>query len=160
MRGSPPCQVALCHFGIWRVSLVALGVAVLATLGAWGVLAPEGPAFSWLVGAALLGALLALAVCVSLWRPSAGVLRWDGAGWSFAAASPAGPAIPGRLMLRVDLGAFMLLRFVPQMRSKGCRALWLPAQRRGLEREWHSFRCAVYSPRPAAAIPGTDPSAP
>jgi hypothetical protein len=48
----------------------------------------------------------------------------------------------------IDLGGWMLLRFVPG--AGGGRARWIALQRHGLEPQWHALRCAVYAPRPAA----------
>ena len=135
-------------------------MAVVATLGAWAVATPSGPASPWIVTVAIVGAACAVAVCVSLWRPSEGVLRWDGRAWSFEFAHAFSDPFDGELSASVDLGAFILLRFTPEVDGQRLRTLWLPAQRRGLEREWHAFRCAVYSPRPAAGPVGADAPAP
>ncbi len=160
MRGSPPCAVALHRFGVWRAAVALIGLAVAATLCAWAVSTPSGPASPWIVVAAALGSLGAMAVCVSLWRPAAGTLRWDGQAWTFHRAQGSAGTVPGELTASVDLGAFILLRFMPAGDGTRARPLWLPAQRRGLEREWHAFRCAVYSPRPAAGPVGSDAPAP
>jgi hypothetical protein len=80
-------------------------------------------------------------------------LLWDGLGWSVAPVSGPGPAAAGTLEVAVDLGAFLLLRFVPAGRSSPAAVRWIPVGRAGLEPEWHAFRCAVYSPRPVGADP-------
>jgi hypothetical protein len=58
----------------------------------------------------------------------------------------------GELQVAIDLGAWMLLHFVPDVGHRACSVSWLPVQRRGLESQWHALRCAVYSPRPAAGV--------
>jgi hypothetical protein len=65
-----------------------------------------------------------------------------------------------RAAVAIDLGSFLLLRFLPEGRSGPGAVRWIPVGRRGLEREWHAFRCAVYSPRPAAGSTPADPRLP
>ncbi len=52
----------------------------------------------------------------------------------------------------MDLGAFLLLRFVPEAARAGAAGAGCRSARQGRDRDWHALRCAVYSPRPA----GTD----
>jgi hypothetical protein len=141
--------VVIQRFGVWRLAVGIVGAATICTLWSWVVLAPWGQLMAARIAVGLVG-LLILALTVSLWRMPSGTLRWSGASWSFArlAESPATPVV-GEVDVAIDLGAFLLLRFASPD-ARGRRAVrWLAVQRRGLEREWHSFRCAVYSPRPA-----------
>ena len=139
MRASPACQVSLQRFGAWRVAVCALALAGAAAMTGW-LLGRESPLSIGLMMLAIAVALTMLALAVSLWRVPAQSLRWDGQAWQL-------DAVPGELRVAIDLGPWMLLRFTPEA---GGRVCWLPAQRRGLEAQWHALRCAVYAPRPSA----------
>ena len=76
-----------------------------------------------LLAAALLASMACAALAASLWRTPQASLRWDGRLWHLDAA-------PGALHVSIDLGPWMLLRFVP---DGGGHARWLPVQRAGLE---------------------------
>ena len=77
------------------------------------------------------------------------ILRWDGQLWQIGrAGSVPDEPVPGDLVVTVDLGPWMLLRFEPAVPDRRRRVIWLPVQRRGIEPHWHALRCAVYSPRP------------
>jgi hypothetical protein len=149
MRGSPSCVVEIRRFGAWRVAVGVVAAAAIGTLCAWLVLAPWGQVTAARIAVGL-AALSTLALATSLFRMPSGTLRWSGSSWSFSdlAAASATP-VTGDVDVALDLGAFLLLRFAC-LDTRGRRKVrWLAVQRRGLEREWHSFRCAVYSPRPA-----------
>ena len=99
-----------------------LGLVAVATLG---------------LGASLLSA-----------RPVS--LRWDEQRWHLGPADSVGhEPVAGTLAVALDLGSWMLLRFQADASGRRAAVAWLPAQRRGLESQWHALRCAVYSPRPA-----------
>jgi hypothetical protein len=152
MHGSPSCAISVGRFGVWRAAVGTVAAAALASLAAWLFASPLGED-AWVRAGVAAAALATLALAVSLWRVSPVRLVWDGVGWSVAPASGAEPAASGTLDVAVDLGGFLLLRFVPAGRSGPAAVRWIPVGRAGLEREWHAFRCAVYSPRPAAADP-------
>ena len=139
MRASPPCQVSLRRFGVWRAAVVALALAGAAVVAGW-LVGRESPASIELMMLVAMAALLMFALATSLWRVPAQSLRWDGQVWLLDVA-------PGQLKVAIDLGPWMLLYFVPETEG---RMRWLPVQRRGLEAQWHALRCAVYSPRPLA----------
>jgi hypothetical protein len=68
--------------------------------------------------------------------------------------------VQGELRVLIDLGIWMLLRFVPAAGDHSARTAWLPVQRSGLQDAWHALRCAVYSPRLApGASPGSSVAA-
>ena len=149
MRGSPSCVVVIRRFGWWRLAVAVLAAAAMGTLCAWLVLAPWGQLAAARVAVGLAG-VSALALAASLFHMPSGTLRWSGANWSFSdLTSSSATPVAGDVDVAIDLRAFLLLRFTaPDARGR-LKVRWLPVQRRGLEREWHSFRCAVYSPRPA-----------
>ncbi|MCE9659451.1 MAG: hypothetical protein K8R60_12890 [Burkholderiales bacterium] len=152
MRGLPPCEVTVVRFAAWRTAVAVVAAAALLSLAAWLLTSPLGES-AWVRGAVAAAALATLALAASLWRVPPVRLVWDGFGWSVAPVSGAEPATSGTLDVAVDLGAFLLLRFVAVGRRGPGGLRWIPVGRAGLEREWHAFRCAVYSPRPVAADP-------
>ena len=149
MRAAPPLQIVLVRQGVWRLGLSLLLIAVLASMAVWWLSQPR-PAPPWATLSAAAGA-----VCVVAWvmplivlRPA--TLRWDGQAWHFGRDED---AVPGRLAVAIDLGGWMLLRFTEGEAAPDRATAWIPAQRRGLEAQWHALRCAVYSPRPSRAAP-------
>ena len=160
MRGSPPCEVTVARFGLWRAVVAIVAAAALLSLAAWLVTSPLGESV-WARGGVAAVALATLVMAASLWRVAAVTLCWNGLEWSVppASGSSSGSA-PGALDVAVDLGAFLLLRFVPAGRTGPAAVRWIPVGRAGLEHEWHAFRCAVYSPRPAAGPSAADPRFP
>ncbi len=149
MRAIAACQFTLSRFEAWRRTVVVFTGGVLLALLFWFTSQPV--ALHWTVAAGIgLVALAALGLGASLLRAEAVSLRWDGHDWHFGSARAAGhePQM-GVLSVSVDLGSWMLLRFRPHGPGRWPRATWLPVQRSGLEPQWHTLRCAVYSPRPA-----------
>jgi hypothetical protein len=104
-----------------------------------------------------LAALASLGLAASLWRQPAVRLRWDGSAWAAAPAADPAAERPGRLDVAIDLGSFLLLRFVPAGETGPAAARWIPVGRAGLEHEWHAFRCAVHSPAPPAGRTAAEP---
>jgi hypothetical protein len=157
MRAAPAFQISLRRSGVWRIAtftVVALGLSALA---AW-LVTHERPVHPMLmIGAAVLGsALVAFGAQVARVPPVD--LRFDGRCWhlteSAESSNRAGMgAVAGDLLVAIDLGAWMLLRFVPVSTSSDVRqsAIWLPAQRRGAEAQWHALRVSVYAPRQGPA---------
>jgi hypothetical protein len=159
MRESPSCVVTLRHFGLWRAAVAAVAFAAMAAVTAWAAAtlaslsaATSGPVIATAIVLGLgLGAALAV---VSLGRVESGVLACVDGRWSFAPdRAPDRRPEPGDLAVAIDLGSFLLLTLTAGDRGGRRARRWLPVQRRGLERGWHTLRCAVYSPPPDA--PGT-----
>ncbi len=152
MRGSPSCVIAVRRSGIWRCTVCVVAAASLASLVAWVLLAPAGHGLAARIAVTLDG-FAVLALGASLLRVQATGLQWDGSGWTFRDLGRSSTApVAGELEIALDLGAFLLLRLTSRADSGRRSIRWIPVERRGLEREWHSFRCAVYSPRPAAGL--------
>ena len=148
MRAAPPFQVTLHRFGVWRGAVMALAGSGLGTSAAWLATQPAPIGLPALI-AAILAVLAILVLGRSLLRTPPMHLRWDGLSWYLGPNT--GEPVPGDLHAAIDLGPWMLLRFAPTAPAARRRAVWLPAQRRGLEAQWHALRCTVYSPRPAPA---------
>jgi hypothetical protein len=151
MRAAPAFQISLHRFGVWRCGVLLIATLGAAALAAW--VFARAPTFE------LAPAMLATAagagwiwLVASLIRVPAVSLRWDGSSWHLGASGETGSASPpGELTVAIDLGAWMLLRFEPALApsSQRARPVWIPAQRRGVEAQWHGLRCAVYGARPA-----------
>lgn len=145
MRAAPACQVSLKRFGVWRGAVLTLTFLGLASIAArWAT--HERAADTSIVVAGVLAAIALVALAASLVQAQPVALRWDGRVWHLG--QHAGDPVPGDLRVAIDLGPWMLLRFVPSASGARAGTTWLPLQRRGLEAEWHALRCAVYSPRP------------
>ncbi len=149
MVGSPAFQITLPSQSIWRGAVLALTLAVIAVLIAWAAQPGhlQGPVLRWLAfasGAAVLG------LAVSLWRVPAFVLGWDGERWQVNLLQPScNEPLAGNVEVHLDLGHWMLLRFVPDDRTAKARPLWLPMQSGARDPLWHGLRCALYGVRPA-----------
>ena len=154
MRAPPPIDIALTRFGCWRGALAFLAICTAAVTAAWLVASFDQQPGALLIGVSMVATSM-LAVMLSAVRVPAVELRWDGATWSCAvrAGARTGLAVQGELTVALDLGSWLLLRFVPAGSRRRVDARWLPAQRRGLEAQWHALRCAVHAPRPARAAP-------
>ena len=149
MRASPAFQVTLHRFGVWRGAVVLLAMTGWSVIAAW-VYTREEPAGIVVWASAACAAAVSLGWAVSLAQTPAVRLRWDGQLWHLGPpAATADDTVPGELQVAIDLGAWMLLCFTPAAAQHPWRRTWLPAQRRGLEAQWHALRCTVYSPRPA-----------
>ena len=157
MRASPAFPVVLERFGVWRCAVIVCSLSGAAALIAWLALQPVPPLpapFHW-IAVALAFLVLASGAAVARVRPVS--LRWDGQLWHLGPPVSAGhEPRAGALCVLIDLGPWMLLRFEPADSTWRRGATWLPAQRRGLESQWHALRCAVHSPRPQ---PGADAAA-
>ena len=148
MRASPPIEVVLNRFGWWRGAVIGLALATGAVLATWIVSSRDLQPIAVILAAAVAGFALA-AGGLSVARMRSTRLRWDGRFWQVSGADGVREPLVGNLQVAVDLGAWMLLRFVAEAPREGRRVVWLPAQRRGLEAQWHALRCAVYAPPPA-----------
>ena len=170
MRTSPAIDVTLSRFGVWRCAIAVVAAAALAAVWAWwaawaALNAAQPPPTSTAVLATLVTlSLVIVGLAAVLSRVPCTALRWDGQGWSLQRVpglrtdhTAAGEPVAGEIIVAIDLGLWMLLRFEPALRGTRLRCVWLPVQRRGIETQWHALRCAVYSPRPA---PNAEPAPP
>ena len=146
MRAVAACQFTFSRFGAWHLAIACVTACVWAAWVAWLVWQSTPPRSMAL--AALAAALLvALCLARSLASLAAISLRWDGRKWHLGPLDSVGnEPLAGALAVAIDLGGWMLLRFEADS-GPGARVRWLPAQRRGLQGQWHALRCAVYSPR-------------
>ena len=149
MVGSPAFQITLPSQSIWRGAVLALTLAVIAVLIAWAVHPGHSQdlLLRWL---AFVSVAAVLGLAVSLWRMPAFALGWDGESWQVSSLQHgANEPLAGNIELHLDLGHWMLLRFIPQDRTGKARPQWLPVQRAARDPLWHSLRCALYGGRSA-----------
>ena len=157
MRENVFFELRLRRFGVWRLAVWSVAGAAILAMAAWAAGMWDAQAqFGRALVAAIAGglALGTIAVASSVARAQAGTLACAAGAWSYA--SDAGLRCSGKLEVAMDLGTFLLLRLVDERQ----RSAWLPVQRRGLEAQWHVFRCAVYSPPPLGAAESTALSPP
>ena len=149
MRGAPPVEVRVRRQGSWQAFVVVLVALTAGSIGVW-LAASEG-------GAALKAALTLATVAAGLGALSTAApldvsLRWTGSAWVLSRHStPAPSERVGSLTVAIDLGNWMLLRFIGE--PPQARTTWIPVQRRGLDGDWHALRCAVHAPRPLPHTP-------
>jgi hypothetical protein len=151
MHASPPFQMIVRHFGIWRGAVTLLVAVAVAVVAVWALQAMERHA-EWVVMASALLVASSSMLLAHAWRLPAMTLRWDSQQWQLARSDPSGlaPVPSGRLVVSVDLGGWMLLHFKPDDATVLQRGTWLPVQRRGHEPDWHALRCTVYCARPVS----------
>jgi hypothetical protein len=142
MRCAAPLELSVNRYELWHAMVLLLATGACAALFAWWWAQPQ-PTPRWASATAALGALISLVCLAGLWRKPALTLRWDSRRWLMAREDGAEQA--GELAVAIDLGAWMLLRFVPAGRRS---ASWIALQRCGLEGQWHALRCAVYTAQP------------
>lgn len=147
MHAPPPYQITVCRFGVWRVACAGLVTTSWLVTAAWAMSAVQAHP-SWLALSILLLTLASIGVLLQAWRLAPTSLRWDGQRWHMGPAATMGlEPQAGRLAVALDLGAWLLLRFVADGARRGT---WLPVQRRGHEPAWHGLRATVYCARPVS----------
>jgi hypothetical protein len=147
MRTAPAVHLPLEADTPWRVGLCLLFALTAATLAAW--------AASWLRASPLLtlGAALGAALPAGMlpWRSlpaGATALAWDGTQWQLHLRDPV-QTVQGRAQLMIDLGTWLLLRFVPA--DAALRVCWLALSRSRHGPHWHALRCALHAAVPSDA---------
>ena len=167
MRTPPPVEYTSTLGRAWRGALALLVAASVAVPLAWGlpclaahwggrqpddlIDALADPAIQAAL-ACWFGAMVVAAAWLS--RGSATVrertLRWDGQDWVLAdGASPLEERGDAQLML--DLGPWMLVRFLPYAVTGGAGATWLPLTLAGDVARWAALRGALWNlPGPGA----------
>jgi len=142
------------RYGVWRAAVVFLVSSASAAVGAW-LVHSHVMTVVWIALGLLISA--SVAVLVHTWRLQPASLRWDSQRWHLGSSATAGhEPEAGRLVVAMDFGAWMLLRFTPDSATVLRRGTWLPVQRRGHEAAWHALRCTVYCARPVS-LPAVAP---
>jgi hypothetical protein len=110
MHSAPPLQLRVNRYELWRAMVLLLATGACAATLAWWRAQPV-PAPRWAGATAAIGTLASLASLVGLWRMRALTLRWDRQCWLVTRDGAAEQA--GELSVAIDLGGWILLRFVP-----------------------------------------------
>jgi hypothetical protein len=135
----PPFQITVHKFGVWRAILTSIVALIFATLLTWSI--SLGSVWSGVFST--LALVLSLAAWRSLARVQAFSLRWDTQVWALGEAQTRGhEPYMGQLIVTLDLGFWMLLKFSPY--DAHARTRWLAVQHAGHERWWHALRTTVY----------------
>lgn len=154
MRAAPAVSVRAAPSGQWLAALLTLSSVVIAATALWAW--QRGTAAGGLVWLSVVALAAHCAWCAR--RRGAMSLRWDGERWWLALPADS-TEVAGDLLVAIDLGAWLLLRFRAAPGALASpRHRWLPLQRKGLQAHWHALRCALYSPRPAAVSPAAPDS--
>ena len=164
MRASPAFDVVLTRFGVWRATIALLAAAAVAAVWAWWATWDTLPSLTAniaLLASVAIASGVIVALAASLARVHSIGLRWDGQGW-WLRHVPRRPdtssePLAGEIVIAIDLGVWMLLRFEPAHGGLRTHRVWVPVQRNGIAPQWHALRCALYSPRPA---PNVEPAPP
>ena len=158
MRAPPPVEFRSVPGRAWRAALALLVGAAVAVPLAWALpsLAAQGGPLDVLghplVQGGLSAGLAALAVAAS-WRAGRRTafrertLGWDGQDWVLAGDRAGRPDRRGDAALMLDLGPWMLVRFVP-MQGPGpapARPTWLPLAVQGDPARWAALRGALWN---------------
>jgi hypothetical protein len=139
MRAAPAVQATLGPDRAWAVFTRALAALALAGLAAWAATKSGAPGWVTVLAVAP-AALLGWAVGRPLLAPAEGTLRWDGAAWTWQVRG-APQAQTGIATVMIDLGPWMLLRFVPA----GAAAVWLPLAQEPCGPAWRPLRAALHA---------------
>jgi hypothetical protein len=162
MRAPPPVETTSALGRAWSGALSLLVGASVAVPLAWGLpyiaahrggLQPDA-LFEALGdplvqgGLALWTGLMAVAAFRLSSRRAAGIertLRWDGQDWLLAGERPGQPDQRGDAALMLDLGPWMLVRFLPTAGSGFGAATWLPLAVAGDLARWAALRGALWN---------------
>ena len=150
MHTAPPVRMSLMPDKAWRAVGIGCTAVAAANVTAWLAQYARLPSATTVVAA--LGAALVAGVCLRAWAgangTAVGVLTWDGAQWQWSAHGAG--ASTGAVRVRLDLGAWILLRFGSA--AQGHRQ-WLVATRGMAGPLWPAWRAALYARTPGDELP-------
>jgi len=164
MRAPPPVEYTSTPGLAWRAALALLVAASVAVPLGWGLpyfadawSGPRPEALFEALGRPPVQAMLALAgaalVACGAWlrqRKSGAAsctLRWDGQDWLLPGDAAGRPERRGGVQLMLDLGPWMLVRFLPHPGMGS--ASWLPLAAGVDPARWAALRGALWNWRPA-----------
>ena len=153
MHAAPPVRVALGRSRGWVAFVAACGGLAALQVTTW---LAQGLEWSPVIaGSVSLSSAIAAALGSgwAAWRAQVpGGLSWDGQRWQWCER-------PGRLILAIDLQAWMLLCFQADQGTPR-RRCWIAASRRSVGGAWPALRAALYSSGADAAVDPLPPVAP
>jgi hypothetical protein len=150
MHAAPPVRIRvvpdLSSRGFVAFSACFAAANLTAWAASWMQSSTVTFALAMLLAAGCSGWLLAFVMRRST---TAGDLVWDGACWQWLpdAADPRS----GELVVMIDLGPWVLVRFTPI--EPVAASAWLATSRHDAAAHWAEWRTALYSPRPGSAPP-------
>ena len=161
MRAPPPVEFRSAPGRAWGAALSLLVGASIAAPLAWGLpylaaleVGSRAGTVSGALGSPAVQAAIALSAAAiavgAFWLMhgrslGAGrTLRWDGQDWSLA-ADDADPGQRGDAALTLDLGPWMLVRFLPHPGMGSRIATWLPMTAAGDAAHWAALRGALWN---------------
>lgn len=170
MRAAPPVEFTSAPGRFFRGALALLAGATVAVPLAWGLPyfashwgSRQPDLFFSLLGdpgvqlglAAWAGLMAAAACWIGRRAAKAGerTLRWDGQDWGLAGTVNGVPEERGAASLMLDLGPWMLVRFLPYAAGGGWfggGGAWLPFYVAGDLARWASLRGALWTWRGSA----------
>jgi hypothetical protein len=121
MRTAPPVHMACGRDARWA-SVVTVLAATAAATSAWWLVRRMGIPTAAGAAAAAAGLAVALFVADRFRRGTQRRLQWDGRTWLL-------DGVPGQVEVMIDLGGWMLVRFVTPSQAPGPwagRLQWLP----------------------------------
>jgi hypothetical protein len=140
-----PCERGL--VAGWAGLCIGVGAAGLAGHAALAADA-AAPVF-WATVAAWVGGAVAAALAWRMGPSGQWHLAWHGQAWRLALGDATGAARDGQVEPMIDLGGWLLLKFLP---ADGSRAQWLSTGAARLGPCWHVLRAALFRPDgPSAA---------
>ncbi len=145
MHAAPAVSVRSSGAGLWHVLAVLMPALAVACVGAWALAHAQRAIWPAM--------LLVAAVAVPLWlwlKPQAFALGWDGQRWLARGAGTVEEE--GRVLVMLDLGPWLLLRWCPLPPRLGKR--WVSVSSTEALPNLHALRAAVYCQRPEPT-PGT-----
>jgi hypothetical protein len=144
MRAAPAVAVELPGSRRWDLASAALAALAASALAA-------ALCTHFVSDAMMAGVCIAIAAGLAGllgWRMGAqgrGRLRWDGTQWWYAGADPHGSEEqPGSVMVMMDWGRWMLLRFDPQTGGRRRARVWLPVSEHRIAQAG-ALRAAAYA---------------
>lgn len=156
MHAAPPVRMSLVPDRAWEAVWIVGASVAGANVAAWAAVHGGAPAQT----AAMAALLVAAVVGMLVWgrhrrHRQAGILNWDGATWQWS--SGATEAREGQVRVMVDLGAWLLLRFVAV--APPHPVAWLTLARGNAGVQWPAWRAAVYARRTAHDVRSTGETA-
>lgn len=142
MRAAPAVAVELP--GSRRWDLVCVGLAALSAAAVVGGLNAHLVSDAMIAGVCIAAAAGAGGLLGWHARPHGrGRLRWDGGRWWLARPEKPGEEQAGSVMVMMDWGQWMLLRFDPEPGARKGVRVWLPVSEHRIEQAG-ALRAAVY----------------
>jgi hypothetical protein len=151
MQAAPPVRIPVKTDALGQGFALACASLSAACGLAWALswAAPEAWLSRLAVVSAAAGAASVVWFLLRRRAAAAGLLTWDGVCWQWAPA--AGGPRPGRVQVMIDIGPWLLLRFIP-VGAPG-PAVWVAISRGAAAGQWAAWRATLYAPRSADAAP-------